>query len=63
MFNKCKHDWRKESEVLLKSPYEQTEGRLTKLKGTNSTFFRQTVVIILICTKCGTVRVIRESNP
>jgi hypothetical protein len=66
----CKHDWKKHSEAVLPSAFEQTmrtgEFRLnpqsiqTKLDGW---LFKKKVVIIMICKKCNKLQIYTEENP
>jgi len=66
----CSHEWKKHSEAVLPSAFEQTmrtgEFRVnpqsiqTKLDGW---FFKKKVVIIMICKKCNKLQIHSEENP
>lgn len=61
----CKHDFEKVSEVILESAFEQMRQGATdfKMRHMDPILFQKLVVIVLVCRKCGRVKVIKERNP
>lgn len=53
MFKKCKHDWIKQTDIIIPPPINQET--ITKIKNASVDFFTKTHVIILSCKKCGKI--------
>jgi len=66
MFGRCKHEWVKQTEVLMPSVIEQVKesGIQFEGSGTNSfTTFSKKLVIIFTCSKCPKIRKFTETHP
>ena len=66
----CKHDWKKHSEAVLPSAFEQSmrtgEFRIRPESITSkydSWFFKKKIVIVMICKKCNKLQIYSEENP
>jgi hypothetical protein len=58
MFNKCKHKWTKQSDVVMKSALQELlDGGLMELKGFsfNTKIITKCHVVVLTCDLCGKV--------
>ena len=58
MFNKCKHKWTKQSDVVMKSALENLlDGGLTELRGFGFSpkMLVKSHIVILTCDLCGKV--------
>ena len=61
----CKHDWKKISEIILPSAFEQiTKKHIIERLGSPSVLmYRKKLVIVLKCKKCGKLDKTVESSP
>jgi hypothetical protein len=62
----CRHNWKKESDVVLPSAYEQMQGSFPNFESRNRSIpywsFIKTHVLVLSCTKCGKIYKSVESS-
>lgn len=59
----CKHDWETISEVTLPSAFEQMAGKLSSLKGWDTSMFVKKHVLVIKCKKCGKLHKFESENP
>jgi hypothetical protein len=65
MFRKCKHQWTKQSDTVMKSALENDSNHQFETNDTSAMlqFIKQCHVVILTCNVCGKVRKDVTYNP
>lgn len=63
MFKKCVHDWEKQSDIVMKSAFQQAVEQGFTIESSNSNVITQCHVVILTCKLCGNVRKEVTYNP
>lgn len=61
----CNHQWKKESEVILPSAYEQIQDSpgYNNFEFDGMDGFKKKLVIVFVCEKCGGIHTVVETNP